>query len=159
MLIWVALCIGLLAAGCVADKKAAASSKEVGVQFPVPKSPLTQVKNNTHSVTNAATVITPTNLTPRAVDPALLTVTNGGLIRTLTDPLAGRVALVNPALKIVVLDYGLNRLPASDQRLGVYRQGQKVGEVQVSGPAEDGVIAGILLSGEAQIGDEVRREP
>jgi hypothetical protein len=45
-----------------------------------------------------------------------------------------------------------------EQRLNVYRNGQKVGEVKVTGPALDTTIAGDIVAGEAQLGDEVRED-
>jgi hypothetical protein len=71
------------------------------------------------------------------------------------DSGSGKVASVNPTLRFVVMDFPLQRMPALDQRLNVYRSGQKVGEVKVTGPSLDTTIAGDILTGEAQIGDVV----
>ena len=71
------------------------------------------------------------------------------------NELVGKVASVNP-LGFVVVDFPLGQLPPVDQRLGVYRQGQKVAEVKITGPAMDTAIAADILAGEAQVGDEVR---
>ena len=70
--------------------------------------------------------------------------------------LVGRVVRVNPMLRIAVLNFPIGRLPALDQRLGVYRQGLKVAEIRVTGPQRDDNIVGDLVAGEAQAGDEVR---
>ena len=64
----------------------------------------------------------------------------------------------NPQLRFVVMDFPLRRTPALEQRLNVYRDGQKVGEVKVSGPARDTTIAGDVMVGEARVGDEVRED-
>jgi len=56
------------------------------------------------------------------------------------------------------MDFPLRRRPALEQRLNVYREGQKVGEVKVSGPAIDTTIAGDVMVGEARVGDEVRED-
>ena len=69
---------------------------------------------------------------------------------------AGKIASVNPALRFVVIDFGLNRVPQTDQRLGIYRQGQKVGEIKISNQARNSIIAADITAGEAQVGDEVR---
>ena len=69
---------------------------------------------------------------------------------------AGRVSSVNNAARFVVLSYSFGFLPATDQRLNVYRQGQKVGEVKVSGPQQDTNTVADLISGNLQIGDEAR---
>ena len=56
------------------------------------------------------------------------------------------------------MDFPLRRMPALEQRLSVYRDGKKVGEVKVSGPVRDMTIAGDVMGGEAQVGDEVRED-
>jgi hypothetical protein len=55
-----------------------------------------------------------------------------------------------------VIDFAPNPLPKVDQRLGVYRQGQKVGEVKISRQANNSIVAADITQGEAQTGDEVR---
>ena len=69
---------------------------------------------------------------------------------------SGRVASVNGALHYVVIDYSLGTLPQIDQHLMIYRAGQKVGEVRITGPVRNNNIAGDIIAGEAQAGDEVR---
>ena len=68
----------------------------------------------------------------------------------------GQVVSVNVPLRFVVMDFPVWRMPAMDQRLGVYREGQKIGEIKVTGPVVDTAVAGDLLAGEAREGDEVR---
>jgi hypothetical protein len=70
----------------------------------------------------------------------------------------GKVVSANPTLRYVVMDFPIRRLPALDQRLNVYRQGQKVGEVAVSGPIMGTAAAGDVIAGQAEIGDEVRED-
>ena len=43
-----------------------------------------------------------------------------------------------------------------DQRLNIYHNGQKIGEVKVTGPTRDTTIAGDIIAGEANVGDEAR---
>jgi hypothetical protein len=74
----------------------------------------------------------------------------------ITEPI-GKVASINTNLRFVVIDFGLNPAPPADQMLSVYRQGQKVGEVKLSGPPRNNIIAADLIQGEANVGDEVRR--
>jgi hypothetical protein len=76
----------------------------------------------------------------------------------LDETLFGRVVRMDPALRFVVMDFPVLKMPAIDQRLNVYRKGQKVGEVKVTGPMQETVIAGDITSGEAQVGDEVRAD-
>jgi hypothetical protein len=75
----------------------------------------------------------------------------------ITEP-AGKVASVNSTLRFVVIDFALNPVPQVDQRMSVYRQGQKVGEVKISSQARNSIIAADITAGEAKVGDEVRPE-
>ncbi len=68
----------------------------------------------------------------------------------------GKVASLNSNLRFVVIDFGLNPVPQADQRLNVYRQGQKVGEVKISNQARNSIIAADVTAGDVQVGDEVR---
>jgi hypothetical protein len=70
--------------------------------------------------------------------------------------LTGRVTSFNAVGRFVVLNFPIGRLPVMEQRLGVYRQGGKVGEVKITGPQRDDHIVADLTTGEAQPGDEVR---
>jgi hypothetical protein len=69
---------------------------------------------------------------------------------------SGKIVSVNPALRFVVMDFTVWRMPALDQRLHVYRNEQRIGEVKVTGPTVDSTVAGDLMAGEARPGDEVR---
>ena len=70
----------------------------------------------------------------------------------------GRVVWANPVLRFVVMDFPVLKMPPVDQRLNVYHRGQKVGEVKVTGPMRDTTIAGDIITGEAEVGDEVREQ-
>jgi hypothetical protein len=80
---------------------------------------------------------------------------NGPTATPIVEP-AGKVASVNPNLRFVVIDFALNPVPQVDQRLSVYRQGQKVGEVKISSQSRNSIIAADITQGEANVGDEVR---
>ena len=75
-----------------------------------------------------------------------------------TLQLIGKVASVNSELRFVVLDFSVGDMPGINQRLGVYRAGQKVAQVKVTGPQSDTNIVADVIEGEAQAGDEVRQE-
>ena len=80
------------------------------------------------------------------------------LIVTPGDSLVGKVALVNQNGRFVVLNFPLGHLPATEQRLSLYRRGIKVGEVKVSGqPLDDNVVAD-LIAGDSEVGDEARKD-
>lgn len=70
----------------------------------------------------------------------------------------GIVATVNEPLRFVVLDYALTGLPKIDQVLYIYRRGQKVARVKVTGPVRGQTIAADIIEGVATKGDEVRAE-
>jgi hypothetical protein len=70
--------------------------------------------------------------------------------------LTGKVVKVNSGGRFVVLNFPVGHLPAVDQRLNIYHQGLKTGEVKMSGPQLEDNVVGDLVSGNAQVGDEVR---
>lgn len=70
--------------------------------------------------------------------------------------LTGKVARYNEAGRFAVLEFPLGKMPRLEQRLFVYRNGLKVGELKVTGPQRDEHIVADVLAGEAQPGDEVR---
>ena len=72
------------------------------------------------------------------------------------NALLGKVAVVNTTARFVVLNFPLGKMAAADQLLDVYRRGLKVGEVKVTGPQRQDNIVADLVSGEAEVGDEVR---
>ncbi len=76
----------------------------------------------------------------------------------LDERVQGKVVVANVRLRYVVMDFPLRRMPALEQRLNIYRDGQKVGEVKVSGPVRDTTVAGDVMVGEAREGDEVRED-
>lgn len=71
-------------------------------------------------------------------------------------PITGKISLVNEKLRFVVVDFSLGRKPDSEMRLGVFRDGQKVGSVRVSSQEQNGNVAADLTEGEVRIGDIVR---
>ena len=77
------------------------------------------------------------------------------LATPLNEP-SGKVASVNAGLRFIVIDFAYNPLPQVDQRLSVFRNGQKVGEVKISNQMRNNIVAADIVEGEAQVGDEVR---
>jgi len=80
----------------------------------------------------------------------------GSPIITPSSALVGKVISYVPQGRFVVLSFPIGRLPQLDQRLNVYRQGLKVGEVKVTGPQRDDTIVADVSAGDAAAGDEVR---
>lgn len=75
---------------------------------------------------------------------------------TAVTPSTGTIASVNPGLRFVVVDFSFNPSPRVDQRMNVYRDGQKVGEIRISRQARNSIVAADITAGEARVGDEVR---
>jgi hypothetical protein len=73
------------------------------------------------------------------------------------NPIIGKVVSVNPSLRFVVVDFMTGPLPEQNQKLNVYRNGQKVAEARFSGPFRNSNVAADILAGEVQVGDEVRQ--
>ena len=55
-----------------------------------------------------------------------------------------------------MLSFPVGQMPRLDQTLFLYRNGLKVAEVKVTGPQRDNNIVADLVTGDAQVGDEVR---
>jgi len=70
--------------------------------------------------------------------------------------LVGKVSTFNTIGRFAVLNFPVTRMPSVGQTLFLYRDGLKVGEIKVTGPQKDDNIVGDLVSGEGQVGDEVR---
>lgn len=73
------------------------------------------------------------------------------------DPsLSGKVSRFNEAGRFVVLEFPIAHMPVVGQRLFVYRDGLRVGELKVTGPHRDDHTVADLTAGETRAGDEVR---
>ena len=70
--------------------------------------------------------------------------------------LPGKVVLVNTTARFVVLSFPMGGVPAPDRRLNVYRDGLKVGVIKITGPQRDQNTVADIISGECQVGDEIK---
>ena len=68
----------------------------------------------------------------------------------------GKVIQLYPSGHFVMLSFPIGTVPPIGQHMVIYRQGQKVGEVRVSAPQDEISTAADIMSGDAQVGDEVR---
>ncbi len=98
----------------------------------------------------------PAPVTKTPVQPARSSGGDSKLIVTPETALIGKVVRANANARFVVLNFPIGRLPSMDQRLNVYRNGLKVGEVKVTGPQRDDNTVADIVAGESKIGDEVR---
>ena len=147
-LVFLTLLCGALGGGCAhrqpatptaADRLDAATRKLLTTSKPSKQNPKASKKGKP----SAAPVPAPAN--------------PGTLINPSIQPI-GKVASINARLRFVVIDFSLSRVPELEQRLNVYRQGQKVGELKVSGPTLNNNTVADLVAGEAQVGDEARAD-
>jgi hypothetical protein len=144
--IGVVLVILLLGNGCATRHAAVQSTK-----------PAATAKAKSKPKPQAAAKVTKGRPTP--TEPTTgLTVTNGNQVITLANFITGKVVSVNAASRFMVLDYSLSQMPAIGDRLSIYRQGMKVGVATVSGPVNNNNLVADLTQGEAQAGDEARKE-
>ena len=87
--------------------------------------------------------------TPAAVAPQSIV--------TPDNSLTARVVSYNASGRFVVLSFPVGQMPKLEQSLFLYRDGMKVGEVKIdSSQQRDNLIVADLVTGEAQVGDEVR---
>jgi hypothetical protein len=77
-------------------------------------------------------------------------------IVTPDNSLTARVVSYNASGRFVVLSFPVGQMPKLEQGLFLYRDGMKVGEIKITGPQRENNIVADLVTGEAQVGDEVR---
>jgi len=138
----VILAVGLMACGCSLFKK----SETVYNPWPDTNVPPPS--------TNAVPPSALANVAPVAPSPA--PANNQKLIVTPGSGYSGRVDTYNDAGNFVVLDFPISHVPPTDQRLFIYRDGAKVGEIKITGPQKENHTVADLVQGEARKGDEVR---
>jgi hypothetical protein len=77
-------------------------------------------------------------------------------IVTPDNSLAAKVVSYNASGRFVVLSFPPGQMPKLEQSFFLYRDGMKAGEVKITGPQRDNNIVADLVTGEAQVGSEVR---
>ena len=79
-------------------------------------------------------------------------------IVTPDNSLSAKVISYNSVGRFVVLSYPAGQVPKMDRLVSLYRNGLKVAEARITGPQSDNNIVADLITGDAQVGDEVRDE-
>ena len=79
-------------------------------------------------------------------------------IITPDNSLNAKVAAYNATGRFVVLTFPVGPMPGMGQTFFLYRNGLKVAEIKITGPQNDNNVVADLLSGTAQVGDEVREQ-
>jgi hypothetical protein len=67
-----------------------------------------------------------------------------------------KIMLVNDQHRFVVIDFSARSLPPVGTRINVYRNGKKVGVVQLTEPTRMRLATADVLEGELRVGDEAR---
>jgi hypothetical protein len=143
--------VGLILAGCAAQ-----SGKPSYMTQQPTRTPLSQRKITTTVFTNepgAAPIIQQTTVSQSQSTP-----TNAPPPKFRILPMTGRIASVNEKLRYVVIDFSSSRRPVLEERLEVYRVGEKVAELKVSGPYRNMTVAADIVAGEVKYGDEVKTQ-
>lgn len=70
----------------------------------------------------------------------------------------GKVLSVKEELRFIVIEFVVGGQPAEGRTMGVYRGGQKVAEVKISGPVVGTNTAADIVSGNVQVGDVVQED-
>jgi hypothetical protein len=81
---------------------------------------------------------------------------NSKVVLTPDTTLTGKVVRLNESGRFVVVNFPVGGLPAAGQTLDVYRQDLKVGEVKISNFQQGDNTVADIITGEAQVGDELR---
>ena len=90
--------------------------------------------------------------------PATVPAGSTSTIVTPNDSPGGKVVASNAAGRFVVLSFPTAQMPKVDQSLFLYRAGLKVAEIRITGPQSDDNTVADIVTGEAQVGDEVRNQ-
>jgi hypothetical protein len=68
----------------------------------------------------------------------------------------GKVISFREDLQFAVIQFSNGIVPDIGRRMGIYRNGKRVGEIKISGPHRNDLTVGDLREGECQPGDEIR---
>lgn len=81
------------------------------------------------------------------------------MVVTPDNSLSAKVISYNDTGRFVILNFPPgSQMPKVDQTLFLYRNGLKVAEIKITGPQRDSNIAADVVTGDAQMGDEVREK-
>lgn len=70
--------------------------------------------------------------------------------------ITGKVVRYNSTGRFAVLNFSNGQMPKMEQTLFIYRAGLKTAELKITGPQNNNDIVADILTGVAQVGDEVR---
>jgi hypothetical protein len=90
--------------------------------------------------------------------PASPASTNTTSIVTPDNSLTAKVVGYNSVGRFVVLSFPVGRMAQTGQTFYLYRGGDKIGQIKITGPQQDNDTVADLVEGDAQVGDEVREQ-
>lgn len=70
----------------------------------------------------------------------------------------GNVVKINTDARFVVIAFEPGTVPSAGKHMNIYRNGVKVGEVNITGPQQENDIVADIVSGDIQIHDEARAD-
>ena len=145
----------MVLAGCATTSKQPAYMKQQPGYTPLSQRRITaRVYTNQPTAIQPVAMPAPVSPTPAPTQTPTQPETSAPRVRIL--PITARVASVNENLRYVIVDFTNSRRPAIDERLSVYRVGEKVAEIKVSGPYRNTTVAADIVVGEVKYGDEVK---
>lgn len=71
----------------------------------------------------------------------------------------GRIKTVNLQGQYVIVDFGLAMIPPLGSEMNVYQEGEISGVIKLTGPVRGSVVAGDILTGEAEANDLAILDP
>jgi len=95
---------------------------------------------------------------PKTQPAATTGATGSEPIVTPDTSLTAKVVRYNSVGRFVVLSFPVGQMPKAGQTLFLYREGMKVGSVQIGPQHQDNDVVADIMSGDAQVGDEVREQ-
>jgi hypothetical protein len=156
------LLLGIFAAGCItqgddtfAMQTAIAGKPTNSIQSAAPPKPKPVKKKKTAPVVTAPKPSKTWAKKTNVISAAPIGITLPTIV-TPDNSLAGEVVSYNSAGRFVVLSFPAGQMPKTGENLFLYRGGFKVGEIKITGPQNDNDTVADLVSGDAQVGDEVR---
>ena len=93
---------------------------------------------------------------PRPGNPSQPTNVSTRVTAPVASELAARITVVQLSHKFVVIDFGSRLMPTTGTRREVYREGKRVGLVQIAGSVRGRFASADIVEGELEVGDEVR---
>ncbi|HEX7617586.1 MAG TPA: hypothetical protein VF480_02585 [Verrucomicrobiae bacterium] len=146
------LMAGILISGCASHKKKTSAS--------VPKATASVPKASKPIAKASKPVVKASKPVAKASKPVVKASASvpkdSSMIITPDGSLAAKVVRYNSTGRFVVLSFPVGQMPGMGQSLFLYHNGLKAGEVKITGPQRDSNVVADLVTGNAQVGDEVR---